>query len=45
MCAINQCKANQWKKELRKMLADKEPKDIFNIDETGLSSKCNPVNS
>lgn len=40
--AVNQQEANQWKKDLEEMIQDRNPKDIFNVDETGLFFKCTP---
>lgn len=40
--AVNKCDADQWKKDLQEMIADRDPKDIFNVDETGLFFKCTP---
>lgn len=40
--AVNQQEANQWKQDLEEMIQDRDPKDIFNVDETGLFFKCTP---
>lgn len=40
--AVNKQDANQWKKDLEEMIQDRNPKDIFNVDETGLFYKCTP---
>lgn len=40
--AVNQQQADQWKKDLEEMIQDRNPKDIFNVDETGLFFKCTP---
>lgn len=34
--AVNQQEADQWKKDLEEMIQDRNPKDIFNVDEMGL---------
>lgn len=34
--------ANDWKRLLKTMIEDTEPKNIFNVDETGLFYKCTP---
>uniref|UniRef100_A0A1B6KQS9 HTH CENPB-type domain-containing protein n=1 Tax=Graphocephala atropunctata TaxID=36148 RepID=A0A1B6KQS9_9HEMI len=40
--AVNQQEANQWKQDLEEMIQDRDPKNIFNVDETGLFFKCTP---
>lgn len=40
--AVNQQLADQWKRDLEQMIEDRNPKDIFNVDETGLFFKCTP---
>lgn len=40
--AVNQQEANQWKKDLEEMIQDRDEKNIFNVDETGLFFKCTP---
>lgn len=34
--------ANLWKDDLLQMISDRDAKDIFNVDETGLFFKCTP---
>lgn len=40
--AVNQQDAGQWKRDLEEMIQDRDPKNIFNVDETGLFFKCTP---
>lgn len=40
--AVNLQEANQWKKDLEEMIQDRDPRNIFNVDETGLFFKCTP---
>uniref|UniRef100_A0A1B6HUN7 DDE-1 domain-containing protein n=1 Tax=Homalodisca liturata TaxID=320908 RepID=A0A1B6HUN7_9HEMI len=41
---MNQMEANQWKQDLKQMIQDRDPKDIFNVNETGSFYKCTPKN-
>ncbi|UYV78372.1 hypothetical protein LAZ67_16001109 [Cordylochernes scorpioides] len=40
--AVNLQVAEQWKNNLRELIQDKEARDVFNVDETGLFFKCTP---
>lgn len=36
-------KANQWKQNLLQIIKNTEPKNVLNVDETGLFFKCTQV--
>ncbi|UYV80385.1 hypothetical protein LAZ67_19000038 [Cordylochernes scorpioides] len=40
--AVNLQVAEQWKNNLRELIQDKDARDVFNVDETGLFFKCTP---
>ncbi|UYV82433.1 hypothetical protein LAZ67_21002131 [Cordylochernes scorpioides] len=40
--AANLQVAEQWKNNLRELIQDKDARDVFNVDETGLFFKCTP---
>ncbi|UYV62923.1 hypothetical protein LAZ67_2002512 [Cordylochernes scorpioides] len=40
--AVNLQVAEQWKNNLRELIKDKDARDVFNVDETGLFFKCTP---
>lgn len=40
--SVNQQEAGQWKRDLEEMIQDRDQKNIFNVDETGLFFKCTP---
>ena len=39
--AVNIQEADEWKKTFKRIIQDKEPKNIFNVDEMGLFLNCN----